>query len=339
MEEWRDILVNDNYEVSSFGRVRNKKTKRILKACNSGGYSHVGLSRNGLTKSISIHQLVGKAFLENPENKPQINHIDKNGLNNNVSNLEWATAAENNAHKLLTLQQKTNQNLKVWRCDIKTNEKIEMYNSIHEAAKWCVENGYSPSEHNARGNISCAVRGVYISSCGFKWKLNEQPDLENEIWKNITINGQTFNNYFVSTLGRFKNSKGIIMENYKPHHTGYIFVRVDYQKYSLHQLMGSTFLENPDLKPVVNHIDGNKTNNSLDNLEWATFEENSEHSHRTGLIKVFTRKIGKYNLEGELIKEYNSIVEAMKETNIKSIKEVLYNKQKTAGGFIWKYLD
>ena len=54
---------------------------------------------------------------------------------------------------------------------------------------------------------------------------------------------------------------------------------------------------------------------------------------------MFTRKIGQYNLEGELIKEYTSIVEAMRETNVTSIKEVLYGNQKTAGGFIWKYLD
>ena len=339
MEEWREIPVNDNYEASNLGKIRNKKTKRILKACNSGGYSHVGLSHNGLTKSISVHQLVGKAFLENPENKQQINHIDKNGLNNNISNLEWATAAENNIHKCLTLKQNTNQNLKVWRCDKETGDKIELHNSIQEASKWCFENGYSPGEHNARGNISYVLNGRYKSSCGFKWILNEQPDLENEIWKNINVNGQTFNNYFVSTLGRFKNSKGIIMENYKPHHSGYIYVRVNKIKHSLHQLMGSTFLENPYLKPVVNHIDGNKTNNCLDNLEWATFGENIEHSHRTGLIKVFTRKIGQYSLEGELIKEYISIVEAIKETNINSIKKVLYNKQKTSGGFIWKYLD
>jgi hypothetical protein len=61
--------------------------------------------------------------------------------------------------------------------------------------------------------------------------------------------------------------------------------------------------------------------------------------HDVGLIKSLTRKIGQYNLDGELIKSLNSIVDAMKETKILSIKEVLYNKQKTAGGFIWKYLD
>ena len=57
------------------------------------------------------------------------------------------------------------------------------------------------------------------------------------------------------------------------------------------------------------------------------------------LIKLFTRKIGQYNLDGELIKEYDSIVNAKRDLGITTIKHVLYNKQKTAGGFIWKYLD
>lgn len=129
------------------------------------------------------------------------------------------------------------------------------------------------------------------------------------------------------------------MENYKPHHSGYIYVRVNKDKYSLHRLVASTFIENTYDKQVVNHIDGCKTNNCVLNLEWCSVKENNQHNHNIGLINVYTRKIGQYNLDEELIKEYTSIVDATKETGIKSIKEVLYNKQKTAGGFIWKYLD
>ncbi len=339
MEEWKQILEYENYEVSSYGNVRNKKTGRILKPACNGGYLHVGLSLNSKNKSHTVHKLVAICFIDNPENKPQVNHIDKDGTNNKLSNLEWVTAVENTAHKLLTLQVKTNQNLKIWRVDKDSDEKIELYNSIYDASVWCVKHGYSPSTHNARGNISYSLNGRYKSSCGFKWVLDEQPNLENEIWKNITINEITYNKYQVSSLGRFKNYKGIIMENYKPHHSGYIYVRVNYTKYGLHQLVASTFIDNPEKKPIVNHIDGNKINNCISNLEWVTIPENNQHNHNVGLIKTFKRKIGQYNLEGTLIKAYDSIVTAEKELGIQTIKKVLYNKQNTAGGFIWKYLD
>ena len=338
IEEWLPINDYENYEVSSLGQVRNKQTKRILKAGSNGGYLSVGLRQNGSSKSCSVHRLVAFAFIENPENKAHVNHKDKVRSNNTVSNLEWVSPLENNIHKCLTLEQKTNQNLRIWRVD-NNDTKIQLYNSIYDAANWCVDNGYSPLLHTARGNISYALNGKYKSSCGFKWILDEQINLDTEIWKNVCINNTTFDNYLVSSLGRFKNSKGVIMENYKPHHSGYIYVRVNIQKYALHRIVASTFVDNTYSKDVVNHIDGNKVNNSSNNLEWCTVKENNQHNHNIGLIQTFKRKIGQYDLSGNLIKEYNSIVSAKRETNINSIKEVLYKNQKTAGGFIWKYLD
>ena len=338
-EVWKQFRDNDNYEVSSFGKIKNKKTGRLLKPANKGGYLYVGLSLNCIKRSYALHRIVAITFLSNPENKPHVNHLDKNKVNNNISNLEWVTALENNIHKSNGVIQTTNQNLKIWRVEQNTNEKLQLYNSIQEAAKWCVDNGYSSSEYSIKGNISNAIRGVYSKSSGFKWCLAEQLIMENEIWKNVNIDNNEFIDYFVSNLGRFKNSKGIIMENYKPHHSGYIYVRVNKEKYALHRLVASTFITNLENKPFVNHIDGNKINNSVDNLEWVTCKENNQHNHNIGLIKCFTRKIVQYDLELNKIKEYNSIIQAIRETNITSIKEVLYNKQKTAGGFIWKYAD
>ena len=105
------------------------------------------------------------------------------------------------------------------------------------------------------------IRGVYKISSGFKWILEEQESLENEIWKQVIIKDKDTTNYYVSSLGRFKNSKGIIMKDYKPHHSGYIYVRVNIQKYALHRLIALIFLPNLENKPCVNHIYGNKINN------------------------------------------------------------------------------
>ena len=74
------------------------------------------------------------------------------------------------------------------------------------------------------------------------------------------------------------------MENYKPHHSGYIYVRVNKDKYALHRLIASTFITNLHNKPVVNHIDGCKTNNCVTNLELCTIKENNQHNYNAGLI-------------------------------------------------------
>jgi hypothetical protein len=342
-EEWKQINNFPNYEVSTLGNVRNNKTGRMLKLTCKGGYLFTGLSQNSIGKTCPVHRLVALAFIDNPENKPQVNHKDKNRSNNNVNNLEWSTASENNIHRSTNVSQTTNQQVKIWRIDINTNKKLELYDSIYSAAQWIYNNDNNSNLciDTVKSGISCASRGVYKTSFGYKWSVYEYTDLENEIWKPVTINGLTFDKYFVSNLGRFKNYKGIIMENYKPHHSGYIFVRVDKNKYALHRIVASTFVDNlePEINNVVNHIDGNKLNNSAVNLEWTTIKGNNIHNHKSRFIKYYNRKIAQYDLEMNKIKEFGSIVEASKELDIKSIKEVLYNKQKTAGGFIFKYLD
>ena len=84
-EIWKSIQEYENYEVSIFGNVRNKKTGRILKQAITSGYYCVGLS-SIKTKTYSVHRLVAKSFIPNLENKEQINHKDKNRLNNNINN-------------------------------------------------------------------------------------------------------------------------------------------------------------------------------------------------------------------------------------------------------------
>jgi hypothetical protein len=340
IEVWKQIEDYENYEVSSLGNIRNVKTGRILKQSNQGGYYSVGLSKIK-TKTFSVHQLVAKTFIPNPENKLQVNHKDKNGLNNIVNNLEWSTNKENSIHRSAGVKQTTNQNLEIYRIDLNTDEILEKYISIEEAANWLMSQGLTKSFHSARSSISCSIRQIYSSSFGFKWKKIENTNLENEEWREINIEGKNTEGYFVSSLGRFRNKKGVIMKDYKPHHSGYIYLRVNIDKYALHRLVAQTFIPNLENKPFVNHIDGNKTNNSVNNLEWVTCGENNLHNHKIGLNKGHKRKIIQYNLEMNEIKKFNTIKDASKELNISlsCIKEVLKEKQKSSKGFIFKYLD
>jgi hypothetical protein len=98
MEEvWKFIEgFGENYEISSFGRVRNSKTSKYLKPySNSDGYLVVGLSKNNKIKTISVHRLVAKSFIPNPNNLPEVNHKDYNVTNNCYDNLEWCNRQYN----------------------------------------------------------------------------------------------------------------------------------------------------------------------------------------------------------------------------------------------------
>ena len=89
------------YLVSEDGRIYNARTGRELKQRTSfGPYPNVTLFIKGKSKLFNIHRLVAKAFIPNPDNKPQVNHIDCNKTNNHVSNLEWATPQENVDHMI-----------------------------------------------------------------------------------------------------------------------------------------------------------------------------------------------------------------------------------------------
>lgn len=101
MEIWKDIAGYEGlYQVSNCGQVRNRKGKVItlfLRGKNKVLY--IVLYKNNIKKRISVHRLVAETFIANAENKPLVDHIDRNALNNHASNLRWATRQENDRNR------------------------------------------------------------------------------------------------------------------------------------------------------------------------------------------------------------------------------------------------
>ena len=101
-EIWRDIIgYEGHYKVSNYGRVKGsyRGLNKILRpTVNPDGYIYFRLSLNNELNGKLAHVLVAKAFIDNPQNKPQVNHCDGMKWNNHVSNLEWVTPSENQHH-------------------------------------------------------------------------------------------------------------------------------------------------------------------------------------------------------------------------------------------------
>lgn len=114
-EIWKDVIGYEGcYQVSNLGglksisrkvkgRVGNiviKKEKVMKQPLSSGAYVRVSLCKNGSVKSFSLHRLIAEAFILNPENKPQVNHINGVKSDNRLDNLEWSTVSDNSKHAI-----------------------------------------------------------------------------------------------------------------------------------------------------------------------------------------------------------------------------------------------
>lgn len=172
----------------------------------------------------------------------------------------------------------------------------------------------------------------------------KQTNTKEEIWKTIPIEGK----YSVSTFGNVRNdqTKSIYARSVKNSYL-YVTMRDNEGKnhsYRVHRLVAQAFIPNDDPKKTeVNHINGDKLNCSVDNLEWMTPSENIKHACDTGLLKSQARQVRQLDKKGNLIKTFDSIAQASKETGIDdgTICKVAKGtcKNKTAGGYVWKYVD
>jgi len=184
-----------------------------------------------------------------------------------------------------------------------------------------------------------------------------------EEWKNI----EEFTNYQASNTGKIRNTifQNNIVKKEKikeiiPHkqNSGYLIVSLykngKHYNRSVHRLVAQTFISNPNNLQQVNHKDGNKENNCVDNLEWCTQSENMKHAYKNGLTKAqATGRYGKNNLKaikinmldknnGKLLKQFGSIIDGAKYVGASKschIVSCCKGRLKSAYGYRWEYVN
>ena len=179
-EIWKPVVgYEGTYEVSSLGRVKScertiirsngreiKFPDKIMKpSTNHKGYLIIDLRKNGKRSGGFVHRLVGKAFIDNPLNKEQINHKNGNKKDNRAQNLEWVTNQENMAHAYKVLG-RTNKDASESRKRVveqlsDDHSVVSVFSSIQEAV-----------DKTGINNISAVCRGIRTNAGGYKWRYS-----------------------------------------------------------------------------------------------------------------------------------------------------------------------
>ena len=320
-EIWKTIEGCEDYQISNLGKVKNIKTNKFLNSyLDNQGYEKISLCVNNKTKNFKKHRLIAIYFIPNPENKLTVNHINKIKNDNRIENLEWATMSEQNLAVNKSKDAFLNKSDRRSILRIQLSDKttiLEHYNSIIEASKWLFNNNkttfneFNKLTSSIISSKLCAVANNKRNMAyDYKWIYNNGDEIvEGEIWKEIPLElTDNIPNYYVSSLGRFKNKNGNIV-NVKSS-SGYKRIMISKKSYLLHRLVAIIFILNPENKEQVNHIDGNKLNNTIENLEWVTNQENQIHKFKIGFKG--TKKIIQYDGNMSIINKFNSIIEAAK---------------------------
>jgi hypothetical protein len=206
-------------------------------------------------------------------------------------------------------------------------------------------------DRNKFNNKLDNLRLVSISENNKNIKLNRKnrennikPKSDDFVIISTKIKNYDISNYEINSYGQVRNilnkKKILLTQNHKGYECFGLHPKNTTKsvRYFIHQLVGHTFISNPNNLPMINHIDKNRSNNHVSNLEWINNRDNIIHSSG--------KKVGQYSLNNELIKVYRCIADACKTFGKTKIYRINLscnnndtNKKITARGFIWKFLD
>ena len=164
------------------------------------------------------------------------------------------------------------------------------------------------------------------------------------MWKKFIYEGQE-TDYSVSTEGEVrKDTTNYILSQSSQQDYKFVGLIINgkQKRMRVHRMVALAFIDNPDNKPYVNHINGNRSDNNVENLEWVTPSENTQHAVDTGLFKSGrARAVVQYNLNGEQMATFESASEAARQTGGSQSKicSCCKRQRKTANDYQWRYYD
>lgn len=332
--EWRSLssLGFSKYYASNTGLIMNIETKYTTPGSMSKrGYWSINIyDDNKKSKVLDTHRLIAFAFHGSPPtNKHTVDHIDRIRSNNNASNLRWATKSEQNK----------NQNRLEFQFKRRGKAVTQMTLDDVEIMTWFLMS--DAERHLNTTHISRACKeGNPVA--GYKWKYARE-DIPGELWKELLC--EEFKvRVWVSTKGRIATSDGFLtfgtLEN-----NGYKGISIPCKnkkwRISVHRLVMYAYHGYDERD--VNHKDGNKRNNKLENLEYMTRSENVKHAYNTGLHDVTGRKNGQrakrlmqIDISGNIIACFPSSKKAAEDTGfcVSTINKACREKTKYKG-FLW----
>ena len=330
-----DDVFLGRYEINKLGHIKNIKLGKITKdvRSTSNRYPLISFRNFKIKKDYLIHRLVALTFLQNPENKPEVDHIDRDMENYKLNNLRWATRAENLKNREDGCSKRKDKYFK--RIDPVTGETTIIY--------------YKDLDTPEIERISSAVRSGSKRN-GFIWERGNSfidnyiarvGSPKDEDWKECPY-----------LPGVFCNRNGLLKIDGKltlgHDMNGYRRISVNKKIYLLHRLIYETFnglIKDDSL--VIDHINTVRDDNRLENLRLVT---QSENMNNPTTLKKISKPVKQFDLSGKFIKEYSGIlfaVEAMKLLRGKEFDRKDLNchdntiqlccdrKTRTGFGFLW----
>ena len=237
----------------------------------NGGYWAIGLRINNKTTTAFAHRLVATHFMLCPDETYVVNHKDGIKTNNNVENLEWVSQSENCKHAYrLNLNKPHRISVSQYT---QSNVFIKEYESSVQAEKETgVFNG--AISRVCRGTRNRKIAGGYI------WKYTSYIPTTQPVPEGKTMTG--YPNYIITNDGKVYNSQRSQYLVPAKSEGGYMSLSIsdgnERKSFSLHRLVALLFINNPNNYLEVNHIDFDKANNNVGNLEWISRSDNMKHN-------------------------------------------------------------